>query len=265
MSHFRSGSDEPNGFCNNESKKNRGNLKKDVEVGSWVIGYWKPKLHFEINVWNCFENRARKLSKTLKSYNGISGIPINPKGKNVINGKASISISKGDALKTLKTFPEKSIHVILTDPPHSDRIPYLELSELWNYILKEKPDFKSEIVVSNAKERNKTKQRYAEDIFLFLKAANRVLVEGGVLALMFNARDKESWAFYEQAQTHIPDLTYKGYFPVKYSANSVVQDNRSGSLKDYVLIFSKKTNGRNFRIEELQQHFHWKNSAPSYG
>jgi hypothetical protein len=27
-----------------------------VEVGSWVIGFWRPNLHFEINVWNCFDN-----------------------------------------------------------------------------------------------------------------------------------------------------------------------------------------------------------------
>jgi hypothetical protein len=49
---------------------NRGKTKNAVsdriEVGSWVIGFWKPKLHFEINVWNCFENRANKLYKALQ-------------------------------------------------------------------------------------------------------------------------------------------------------------------------------------------------------
>jgi len=37
--------------------KNRGNGKKiktvdKIEVGSWVIGFWLPHTHFEINVWN---------------------------------------------------------------------------------------------------------------------------------------------------------------------------------------------------------------------
>ncbi|MBC1225249.1 DNA methyltransferase, partial [Nostoc sp. UCD120] len=44
---------------------NRGKIKNQIsnkiEVGSWVIGYWRPELHFEINVWNCFESRAKKL------------------------------------------------------------------------------------------------------------------------------------------------------------------------------------------------------------
>ena len=43
----------------------------------------------------------------------------------------------------------------LSDPPHGDRIPYLELSEIWNVILGEEPPFEAEIVVSNAKDRSK--------------------------------------------------------------------------------------------------------------
>ena len=34
-----------------------------AEVGSWVIGYWVPEEHFEINVWNCFENRFKRILK----------------------------------------------------------------------------------------------------------------------------------------------------------------------------------------------------------
>ena len=31
------------------------------EVGSWVIGYWTPNEHFEINAWNCFSNRFKRV------------------------------------------------------------------------------------------------------------------------------------------------------------------------------------------------------------
>jgi len=50
--------------------------------------------------------------------------------------------------------------LFITDPPHGDRIPYLELSEIWNVILREEPPFESEIVVSNAKERSKKSLGY---------------------------------------------------------------------------------------------------------
>jgi hypothetical protein len=45
--------------------KTTGAKSEKIEVGSWVIGFWRPTLHFEINVWNCFENRAKKLIKVL--------------------------------------------------------------------------------------------------------------------------------------------------------------------------------------------------------
>ena len=30
--------------------KTKGEAAEKVEVGSWVIGYWRPRLHFEVNV-----------------------------------------------------------------------------------------------------------------------------------------------------------------------------------------------------------------------
>ena len=46
-------------FVIRNRKKNEGSESK-ADVGSWVIGYWVPEEHFEINVWNCFENRYKK-------------------------------------------------------------------------------------------------------------------------------------------------------------------------------------------------------------
>jgi len=42
--------------------KTSGNAKHEKEeVGSWVTGFWIPNKRFEINVWQCFENRFRKV------------------------------------------------------------------------------------------------------------------------------------------------------------------------------------------------------------
>ena len=49
-------------------KKNEGKAPK-AEVGSWVIGYWVPEEHFEINVWNCFENRFKRIQKGIEEIN----------------------------------------------------------------------------------------------------------------------------------------------------------------------------------------------------
>jgi len=49
----------------NRSKGKRNGNGNKIEVGSWVIGFWLPDTHFEINVWNCFNNRANKLLKAI--------------------------------------------------------------------------------------------------------------------------------------------------------------------------------------------------------
>jgi hypothetical protein len=57
---------------------------------------------------------------------------------------------------------------------------------------------------------------------------------------MFNSRAKEHWESLRTLEK-VTDLEYLGYYPMEYSAGSVVQDNRKGGLKtDYVLIYAKQ-------------------------
>jgi DNA modification methylase len=227
---------------------NRGKTKnivsERIEVGSWVIGFWKPDLHFEINVWNCFENRAKKLISVLSNEHSCEY-----KMANSLNDIFSISenyyIENGNCLDVIRNIPSKSIKLICTDPPHSDRIPYLELSEIWNSILGKKPDFEKEIVFSNAKERNKTKEKYIKDMTVLLEESNRILSNDGILLLYFNARDKESWKFMSIIKKST-NLEFVGMFPMEYSANSVVQDNRKGGMKQDFLIIIQNKNSKLF-------------------
>jgi adenine-specific DNA methylase len=144
----------------------------------------------------------------------------------------------------MPTLPDSSVSLIITDPPHSDRIPYLELSELWNTVLGECPPFESEIVVSNAKERRKTKAGYNEAMSRFLEISAQKLAQNGFLVVFFNARTEASWRFFQNFSERAGSagLLYSGSFPLCYSAASVVQDNRDGALRtDHGLVFSRST------------------------
>ena len=112
--------------------KTSGRTAEKVEVGSWVIGYWRPSLHFEVNVWNCFENRARKMLKALKNVDGNCLAQFSPNVADVLDDNASYHIAPGDCRKEMANIPSNSASLIITDPPHNDRVPYLELSEFWN-------------------------------------------------------------------------------------------------------------------------------------
>ena len=54
-------------FAISRRGKTTGQHSSRIEVGSWVIGYWRPNLHFEVNVWNCFERRVSILLKCIKA------------------------------------------------------------------------------------------------------------------------------------------------------------------------------------------------------
>lgn len=220
--------------------KNTGRKSERIEVGSWVIGYWRPARHFEINVWSCFQKRAAQLLKAITHIDRPENVRVSPAAAEVTSGKARIALEHGNANEALAKLPSESVSLILTDPPHGDRIPYLELSEMWNSLIGRHADFEQEIVVSNARGRRKTKEAYSDEMKRFLEEAGRVLKPDCFLALLFNARDDVSWESLKENPAS-GSLVFRGCFPMSYSATSVVQDTRKGGLKtDFVLIYQKR-------------------------
>ena len=252
-------------FAVSNRGKTTGKIQEGTSVGSWVIGYWRPKFHFEINVWNCFENKAKRLMKALDSIGNRNAGKFSSDCEDVIKSKVDIALVREDARRILTTLPSGSISLILTDPPHSDRMPYLELSELWNAILGEEAPFEDEIVVSNARERRKGKDNYTKEMGEFFTDAIDILKDGGVMAIMFNASDSESWEYLRELHKKSDSIKFRGCFPMTYSARSVIQDTRSGAMKyDYVLIYEKCTPSYTgpSRWEKLSELDGWLSSLP---
>lgn len=228
-------------FAVSKRGKTKGKATNRIEVGSWVIGYWCPDQHFEINAWNCYENKARKLLKAIGEVGIKRQVNISPSLKRFLYRQEIAYIHKGDSEKLLKDIPTGTIKVVLTDPPHGDRIPYLELSEMWNGIIGLDSNYEEELVVSNAKERGKDIHAYNKKLSSIFDECSRVLEKNGLLAVIFNARSEDYWDSLHKLEA-ASGLAYIGCYPMKYSAGSVVQDNRKGGLKtDFVLLYGKDT------------------------
>ena len=247
--------------------KTTGRSSSRIEVGSWVVGYWRPELHFEINVWNCFARRVRRLAKSLRKPGLPAPCSLSEHPADVLCSQAMGSLCCNDALETLGHFPANSIDLILTDPPHGDRVPYLELCEIWNAILGYTVDFQREIVVSNARERHKGLAEYDCAMKKFLALAGKVLKGGRFLVLLFNARGSLSWEYLRTSLQGPVEgcFEYRGHFPLSYSAGSVVQDSRKGSLKrDFALVFQKpgaSLSGAD-RVHKLKHIEGWSSASP---
>ena len=231
--------------------KNRGKYKGQSnetrkEVGSWVIGYWTPKENFEINVWNCFNNKFQKILKAkkqqeksdyeIKEVNSITSLSNNDK---------NLYLRNLPAQKALEEIPDNSIDYIITDPPHGNRIPYLELSMLWNSWLKMDVDYENEIVISESKERKKNLENYNSLLNKVFQEIYRVLKYEKYFSLMFNSLD-DNTLINVISELHSLNFQLHKVETLDYSANSVVQDTRGKGLKtDFILTFIKKKNHLN--------------------
>ncbi|TCG11959.1 DNA methyltransferase [Mycoplasma todarodis] len=202
--------------------KKKGDGTFAEQVGSWAIGLWVPKKHFEINVLKLFDKKIKKLYKILKT-------------KKETNSQNTLNLKLGSCLDEMKKLGSNTLDLIITDPPHGNRIPYLELSDFWNSILGFKPNFNKEIVVSSSKERLKTIANFNLDMHEFMEISYKKLSERGILTIFYNSKNKNEWDFLKNNK-----FFFLGSAKCIYSSNSLVQRNRSGAMKyDYILFFSK--------------------------
>lgn len=214
------------------------------EIGSWVAGYWTPKEFFEINAWNCFASRFKKILKGKEETNQVIDdyYKRGESFEDLKNGK-SILI-KTQTAEDISFIPTNSVDYIFTDPPHGDRVPYLELSYMWGAWLNLNMDFDKEIVISDRKEKIKKIKEYESGLTNSIKEMYRVLKPRKYMSIAFNNREGEIW------NTFINACMNAGFEKVNMtsvdaSATSVMQSTRNGALKGDIIITFKKANNKN--------------------
>ncbi len=102
-------------------------------------------------------------------------------------------IVKGTATN-LKWIPKESVDYIYTDPPYGKKIPYLDLSVMWNAWLDlkvTKEDYQQEAIEGG--EQDKSKKEYNELIAQSIREMYRVLKYDRWLSFVFAHKDPEFW------------------------------------------------------------------------
>lgn len=106
---------------------------------------------------------------------------------------SNAQIKKGTATN-LKFLPRESVDYIYTDPPYGKKIPYLDLSVMWNAWLDlevTEEDYKQEAIEGG--EQKKSKDEYNELIAKSIKEMYRVLKYDRWLSFVFAHKDPEFW------------------------------------------------------------------------
>jgi len=161
------------------------------EVGSWATrGYWVPPEYFEINAWNCFENRFKKAHRGKKESNEEILIVNEAKNFDELSKGKNVLIKTHNALELLSIVPEESVDYVFTDPPYGDSVPYLELDYMWSSWMKFDVNFDDEIIISDSPVRKeKNFDMYQKMMRKAFTQIYRVLKTGQYLTVTFHNTD----------------------------------------------------------------------------
>lgn len=161
-------------------------VKKEGGGDAAAFRYYRYRMApkpIDIDVMKYFEIRYNKVIKAKKEM----AYSIN---ENTIK---DIQILKGTATD-LKNIPKESVDYIYTDPPYGKKIPYLDLSVMWNTWLDlpvTRQDYEQEAIEGG--EREKSKKEYNELIAQSIKEMYRVLKFDRWMSFVFAHKDPEFW------------------------------------------------------------------------
>lgn len=137
----------------------------------------------ELDVMKYYEIRLKKILEAKKELRNFVN-------KNTID---HLKIVKGSATN-LHFIPSESIDYIYTDPPYGAKIPYLDLSAMWNAWLDldvTEDDYKNEAIEGG--DHSKTKKEYNTLIAKSIQEMYRVLKFDRWMSFVFAHKDPEFW------------------------------------------------------------------------
>ena len=172
--------------------RQKGVIRKRKEVGSWATrGYWIPPKHFEVNAWNCFEERFNKIYRGKKeSNNEIKKCNEAKDFSSLLREDKNLLIKNCSVLDLSEVIPENSIDYIFSDPPYGDSVPYLELDLMWASWLKFKMNFDDEIIISDSPARKgKNFEYYHKMLCAAFEQIYRVLKPSKWMTITFHNTD----------------------------------------------------------------------------
>ena len=181
---------------------------------SGAFAYYRYRIAKEPVELNIIESFKNKYIRVLNAKKEIASI---------INGQAfkNAKILKGTATN-LSQIEDESIDYIYTDPPYGSKIPYLDLSVMWNAWLDlDVSDEDRSLEAIEGGRFQKTRDEYADLLAQSLKEMYRVLKFDRWMSFVFSHKDPQYWHIIVETAQKI-GFEYRG---------AVKQDNGQSSFK----------------------------------
>lgn len=147
---------------------------------------------------------------------------------------------------SLNVLPDESVDLILTDPPYTDQVPYLEYNQLWYKVMGWQgftdESLEAELVVSDAPSRNKDADDFNHIFEIILSRIAPALKHNGYFIMFYHSFDLKSWSeILKKMQEH--GLAYCGQIPSATPRKSfkAIMTPKGTLDGNYIVVFQKKT------------------------
>jgi len=161
-------------------------------AGSWGINsYWVPSRHVEYNPYDLLQRKIEVLMRVKPSLQGVRITGNVRRVRDVISGVLDAAFLLGDAKAVLRHIPAESVDYVVTDPPHSDEVQYLELSFFMNAWIDSDPYLRmlDEIVVN--RKQGKDFETYIRMLTETYSHIYEVLKPRGKLVLIYHEESEK--------------------------------------------------------------------------
>lgn len=222
---------------------------------SWKVrGFWIPDKHFELNVWNCFEERFKKVYRGKEESNLSIKRYKEAKNFDELNNSANILIKTFNTLELEKIIPPNSVDYVFTDPPYGDAVPYLELDYLWSSWLKFDSNFEDEIIISDSPARDKTPEVYERMLKAAFIQIYKVLKPGKYMTVTFHNTDIKVWNCILTACIYAGfDLEKIIYQPPAQKSSKAGLAPYGSAIGDYYIRFKKPESEKEKSKEQVDE------------
>lgn len=146
---------------------------------------------------------------------------------------------------SLDVLPNESVDLVLTDPPYTDQVPYLEYSQLWYKVMGWQgftdESLEAELVVSDAPSRNKDTDDFNHIFEVILNRISPTLKSNEYFIMFYHSFDLKSWSEILKTMQKY-GLTYCGQIPSATPRKSfkAVMTPKGTLDGNYIVVFQKR-------------------------
>lgn len=213
-------------------------IKLSDKKASSQMPYWLPKTNVTSrNACIVIERKAKAFKEGLQYlhdncqlfYNGTE------QGDIILENTPAQDLSRN-------VIKEKSVDLILTDPPYTDQVPYLEYSQLWYKVMGwtgfDKELLEDELVVSDAIDRSKDVCDFNLTLERIIKHIAPSIKDDGYYIMFYHTFDLKSWSHILSLMQKY-NLEYCGQMPSSAPRKSfkTVMSPKATLDGNYIIVF----------------------------